>query len=245
MRLGDQRAGQRDPLALATRKRIRPALGEVTGPQLFEHGEGGDPRTVVAPRGARQPELHVVEHAQVREQSVALGHVAHPSFLGREVNAPVGVEQDAVADRDGPGRWPVGPPRWCAAGWSFRSRWGPPGRPVLRRPPRARPVGACRPACGPRRARLCSRPTPALIVADDPLRLPVATPRRPATPRPTVGRTSVSAAHRRPAPAATAATTRPRRPPGSARRPSSRRTATAASTRESATAAWTSDSSAV
>ena len=232
-RLNDQRAGQGDPLALSARQGLRPPLVEMAGAQLFQHGQGGSPGSVVAAGRARQSEPHVVDHAQVREESVALGHVADPALLRGQIDAPPGVEQDVTTDRDGPARRPVGSRDGAQEG-------GLAG--AVGTDQRDRPLPALQAHVQLERADLHAhggvpgraRRRPAALAAH----------RRPGEP-PAPGGKPVSAAHRRPTPAATATTTRPRRPPGSARNPSSRSTAAAASTSESATAACTSDSSAV
>ena len=45
-------------------------------------------------------EGHVLAHGHVREQRVLLEHVAHPARLGGQVDAPRGVEERRVAERD-------------------------------------------------------------------------------------------------------------------------------------------------
>ena len=60
----------------------------------------------LGPGPMREAEAHVVGDGQVREQRVALEHVAEPPPLGRHVDAGVGVEEHVAVHRDAPG---VGP----------------------------------------------------------------------------------------------------------------------------------------
>ena len=99
----DHRAHERDPRGLTTGHLRRPAVGEAVEALLREGGE----RLLagISPCGAAgpQPERHVVEHREVREQRRLLLHQAdRPAFRGHE--PAVGVVEHHAVEHDGSAR---------------------------------------------------------------------------------------------------------------------------------------------
>jgi hypothetical protein len=88
----------RHALLLAAGEFVRISLGEVFHTeqrQRFAHA-----RSALAACQHLQPEADVVGDGQMREQRVALEHVADPSRLGRYVGPGRGVEEDAPVHDD-------------------------------------------------------------------------------------------------------------------------------------------------
>ena len=88
--------GQAHALALAARQAPRPRVGQV--------GDAEPLQQLVGPRATG--EGHVLAHGHVREQRVLLEHVPHPARLRGQVDAPLGVEERLVAERDPAGAGP-------------------------------------------------------------------------------------------------------------------------------------------
>jgi hypothetical protein len=97
-RLDGERAAQRHALALAT--------GELAGIAPLEAAEAealndvGHPTGPLHARTVAQPESDVVGHREVREQRVALEHVADTALLRRHVDPGVSIEQDTPSEGD-------------------------------------------------------------------------------------------------------------------------------------------------
>ena len=101
-RLDGQRAPQRHPLALATRELTWIALLEATQAELLDH-----PRHSARALGAGaipQAEAEIVRHGEVREERVALEHVADAPGLRGKIDPGRAVEEDAPVDDDAPRR---------------------------------------------------------------------------------------------------------------------------------------------
>ena len=67
-------------------------------------GDAEPPQQLVGPGGPG--EGHVLAHGHVREQRVLLEHVPHAARLRGQVDAPLGVEERVVAERDPAGARP-------------------------------------------------------------------------------------------------------------------------------------------
>ena len=102
-RAGQQRPGDRDPLPLAARQRLRGARQQRPQAQPFDRlleahpplGRGGAPPAV----------FEVAPHRQVREQARLLENIAHPAAVGRHEPAALLVLPDLAGDLEqtGPG----------------------------------------------------------------------------------------------------------------------------------------------
>jgi hypothetical protein len=95
--LDRERAGQRDPLLLAAGQLVGVAV--LLGPQSdqVQHVAGAGAALGARPAAQLEPEGHVVEHGQVREQAVGLEHHAHVALVGGHVG------QVLAADPNRPG----------------------------------------------------------------------------------------------------------------------------------------------
>ena len=93
LRIAGQGPGQAGALALAPGQPSWSRAGQMSDVEPLQK--------LVDP-GA-PPEGDVVAHAQVREEGVFLEDVADPARLGRQVDAPLPVEQDPVTQGDAPG----------------------------------------------------------------------------------------------------------------------------------------------
>jgi hypothetical protein len=105
LRLGRERARERDPLALAPRQLVRVAVGLVLEAHQLER-PAREPVALVA-SAARQPERDVRLHLQVREERVVLEHHPGPAPLRRR--EPAGPRHELAADRDRAGVGPLEP----------------------------------------------------------------------------------------------------------------------------------------
>ena len=103
---GRQRAGQRYALLLAAGKLMRIAGGVCRQADQIEHFSGALSARVG--RGLAQPEGHVIDHAQMREQRIVLEYEADATLLGRDVEPRAAhacaIDADGAAvDADEPG----------------------------------------------------------------------------------------------------------------------------------------------
>ena len=99
LRLGDDRAAERDALLLAARELRRLALEQLA--QAEQAGDARQARCVTGPRflAHLHAEQDVVAHAQVRKQRVRLEHHGDAPLGGRHVRDVALVDQDAPFGR--------------------------------------------------------------------------------------------------------------------------------------------------
>ena len=106
-RLAGQCPGQRHALALATGE-----LGRVAPGQPLQ-AHPGEPRLAATPplghRQVVQRHHDVAQRRQVRKQGVVLEHQAQAAALGRQRQAPAGIEPQRLAAGDASGGRPVEP----------------------------------------------------------------------------------------------------------------------------------------
>ena len=100
LRTVDERARQGDPLRLAAGQRRDVALGELRQAHELEvaRHELGDLR--LGHPAQAQPERHVVEHVEMREQRHALEHEVHGALVGRQPRDVPAVDEDAAVVRE-------------------------------------------------------------------------------------------------------------------------------------------------
>ena len=91
LRRGRQRAGQRHPLLLAARQRVR--IGPGVGAHVDRGQQLGHAPLAAAPVAAAEAEGHVLADAQMREQGEVLEHQPDPAALRRQ--APAGLGEHA------------------------------------------------------------------------------------------------------------------------------------------------------
>jgi hypothetical protein len=91
-RIARQRPGERDALALAARELADTRAAQLADAEALQE--------LIRLRPVPRAEAHVPEHVEVREERVLLEQVADAAMLGRDVAAPLGVEQYYLVDAD-------------------------------------------------------------------------------------------------------------------------------------------------
>ena len=98
-RLQDERAGEGDPLLLAARQLVGPALRQGGELHELERRPDAGPTGGLVPVAEAEPERHVVPHRHVGEQRVALEDGVDRALLGRHVGDVATVDPDLARRR--------------------------------------------------------------------------------------------------------------------------------------------------